>query len=89
MDGGALGIKEDLPSRCDLLYPIGRVQKIAVGKKQAYYQPPVSTGKLPPDRLMVLGWCTHRLVISGFSLVPYLSGQTLRCQRRQVPAIYL
>ena len=71
------------------LISIGRVRKIAVEKRQAYYQPQVSTGKRQVDRLLVLGGCTHSLVTSGFSLVPYLSGQTLRCQRWQVPAIYL
>ena len=35
------------------------------GKKQAYYQPQVITGKRQGDRLLVLGGCTQRSETSG------------------------
>ena len=66
---------------------IGRVRKIAVEKKQAYYQPQVTTGKRRQDRLLVLGGCTHLLMTSAISLVPHLSGQTQRHQCRKWPAV--
>ena len=59
---------------------IGRVRKNSGGKRQADYQPQVSTGKRRPGRLMVLGDYTHRSETSGNSLVSYLSGQTQRHQ---------
>ena len=36
------------------------MQKNSGGKRQAYYQPHVSTGKRQVGRLMVLGGCTQR-----------------------------
>ena len=78
-----------LPLPSKLIEKIGRVRKNSGGKRQADYQPQVTTGKRRPDRLLVLGGCTHRPEISGISLVRYLSGQSQRRQRWQVPAIYL
>ena len=46
---------------------IGRVRKNSGGKRQAYYQPQVSTGKRQVGRLMVLGGCTQRSETSGDS----------------------
>ena len=40
------------------------MRKNSGGKRQAYYQPQVTTGKRRQDRLMVLGGCTHLLVTS-------------------------
>ena len=44
---------------------IGRVQKIAVEKKQAYYQPQVSTGKRRPYRALIAVYFRVRSVTSG------------------------
>ena len=60
---------------------IGRVRKNSGEKRQAHYQPQLSTGKRRGDRPVVLGGCTHLLVTSGISLVRYLSGQTQRSQQ--------
>ena len=53
------------------------------GKRAGRLPAHVITGKRRPGRLLVLGEYTHRLVISGISLVGYLSGQTQRHQWRK------
>ena len=64
-------------------------KKNSGGKRQAYYQTQVSTGKRQADLLLVLGECTHRPETSGITLASHLSGQTQRRQRWKWPAIYL
>ena len=69
--------------------PIGRVRKNSGGKRQAWYQPQVTTGTHQAYRLLIAAYLCLSLLTSAFSLVVHLSRQTQRRQRRKSPAIYL
>ena len=72
------------PSSVGFVYVSNREgAKNSGGKRAGRLPAQVNTGNRRRGRLLVLGECTHRLVISGISLVRYLSGQTQRHQWRK------